>query len=151
MKKVRWKILILSLLIVYVVAFLGSLFTSTGTWYESVRPLITPPNYVFPIVWNILFFLIAIGLYLTWISKKKEKAGVLWLIGINLFFNLLWSVLFFGLRLASLAFVDLVFLWGSIFSIIYFGHEVNKKISWLFVPYFLWVSFAGILNWMVAF
>ena len=59
-KKVKWKVLIISLIIVYAVAFIGSIFTSANTnsdWYQSIKPALTPPNFVFPIVWNILFFL----------------------------------------------------------------------------------------------
>ena len=83
MKKINWKVLIVSLVVVYLVAFVGSLFTSPVTdseWYDSIKPSITPPGWVFPIVWNILFFLIALSLYFSWInameSDVKKKIAV---------------------------------------------------------------------------
>ena len=93
-KRVDWKILVLCLVIVYAIAFIGSLFTSqnvNSSWYESIKPGITPPNYVFPIVWNILFFLIAISLYFAWTSSKNktQRKTVAWIFGINFFLNLL--------------------------------------------------------------
>ena len=78
-RKIR--IFVLCLIAVYLIAFLGSLFTTNSvnsSWYEQNKPSLTPPNFIFPIVWNILFFLIAISLYLTWISSKtkKQKASI---------------------------------------------------------------------------
>ncbi|MBU1988743.1 MAG: tryptophan-rich sensory protein, partial [Nanoarchaeota archaeon] len=72
--RINWKVLIVSFVIVYLVAFVGSLFTSPVTdseWYDSIKPSITPPGWVFPIVWNVLFFLIGLSLYFSWINAKK--------------------------------------------------------------------------------
>ena len=154
-KRINWKILIVSLIIVYLVAFIGSLFTSPVTnsaWYESIRPVITPPNWVFPIVWNILFFLIAISLYLSWLhSNKKQKNLVAWVFGINLVLNVFWSVLYFGLKNPVFAFYELILLWSSILIMILVTCRINKTSSYLLIPYFLWVSFAGVLNYLSAF
>ena len=100
MKKEGWKILIICFIIVYLVAFIGSIFTSSAVnsqWYSSIKPSITPPNYVFPIVWNILFFLIAFSLYLAWINSKnkKIKTKVAWAFGVNFILNIFWSVFYF--------------------------------------------------------
>ncbi|MBU1894396.1 MAG: tryptophan-rich sensory protein, partial [Candidatus Omnitrophica bacterium] len=73
--RIQWKTLAICLILVYAIAFLGSLFTDTGDWYESVKPTTTPPNWAFPVVWNMLFFLIAVSLYLVWI--KGEKRGTI--------------------------------------------------------------------------
>ena len=154
-KRINWKILIISLIMVYLVAFIGSLFTSPVTdsaWYESIKPSITPPNWVFPIVWNILFFLIAISLYISWISAKKiEKKKIVLVFGINFILNIFWSVLYFGLKNPSLAFFELIVLWFSILIMILVTCRINKIASYLLVPYFLWVSFAGVLNYLSAF
>ncbi|MCL6500892.1 MAG: tryptophan-rich sensory protein [Candidatus Pacearchaeota archaeon] len=75
-KRIKWGTLVLSFLIVIVVALLGSLFTGANTkseWYIQNKPSITPPNYVFPIVWNILFILIALALYFTWTKAEKNQ------------------------------------------------------------------------------
>ena len=155
MKKINWKVLVFSLLIVYLIAFLGSLFTSPSIdsgWYDTVRPSITPPNFVFPIVWNILFFLIALSLYFAWTSSDKIDRKIIFLVfGINLFLNLLWSFLYFGIQNPFLAFFELIFLWVSILIMIFATYRINKVSSYLLWPYFVWVSFAGILNYLSAF
>ena len=155
MKKINWKVLVFSLLIVYLIAFLGSLFTSPSIdsgWYDTVRPSITPPNFVFPIVWNILFFLIALSLYFAWTSSDKIDRKIIFLVfGINLFLNLLWSFLYFGIQNPLLAFFELIFLWISILIMIFATYRINKVSSYLLWPYFVWVSFAGILNYLSAF
>jgi len=154
-KKTNWKVLIISLIIVYGIAFLGSIFTSSKVntdWYNSIRPAITPPNYVFPIVWNILFFLIAISLYLAWTnSNKKQKTKVTVVFGINLILNVLWSLLYFGLQNPFYAFIDLILIWFSILAMIKITSTISKKASYLLLPYLFWVSFAGILNWLSIF
>ena len=145
------KKLILSLIIVFGIGLLGGLFNSSSEWYDSVKPSITPPSFVFPIVWNILFLLIALSLYFVWINKKKDKKLFYYGFGINLFFNFLWSLLFFGLQKPGLAFVDLILIWFSIWIMIFASWKIDKKSSWLLVPYLLWVSFAGVLNGLVVF
>ncbi len=151
-KRINWKILILSLVIVYLVAFIGSLFTAPVTdsdWYDSIRPSITPPNWVFPVVWNFLFFLIALSLYFSWINANKEykqKIGIVF--GINFILNIFWSVLYFGLKNPFYAFIEIIILGLSILLMIFITYKVDKKASYLLVPYFLWVSFASILNYL---
>jgi len=156
MKKEGWKILIICFIIVYLVAFIGSIFTSSAVnsqWYSSIKPSITPPNYVFPIVWNILFFLIAFSLYLAWINSKnkKIKTKVAWAFGVNFILNIFWSVFYFYLKNPEFAFFELILLWFSILSMIIITWRINKKSAYLLIPYFLWVTFAGILNYLSAF
>lgn len=154
-KRLNWKVLIISLIIVYAVAFIGSLFTSSNVdseWYESIKPEITPPNYVFPIVWNILFFLIALSLYFAWASaKKKDKNKILIVFGINFALNILWSILYFSLQNPFASFIELIFLWFSILAMMFVTYRINKIASYLLVPYLVWVGFAGVLNWLSAF
>ena len=153
--KLKWKTLIICLLIVYAVAFAGSLFTSPNTsteWYTSIKPEITPPNFVFPVVWNILFFLIALSLYFAWTqAKKKYKPQIAWAFGVNLILNVFWSVLFFQLKLPLISFFELILLWLSILWMILATKKVNKISPWLLIPYLVWVAFAGILNFIIAF
>jgi len=151
--KHHWKPLIISLIIVYAIAFFGSSFTAPvvdTAWYQEIKPAITPPSWVFPVLWNILFFLIGVSLYLSWIhSKKTQKKIVAVEYGFNLFLNALWNFLFFGLKSPLYGFVALIFLWISILSMIYITWEINKKSSYLLIPYLLWVSFAGVLNFLI--
>lgn len=154
---------VICLLVVFSVAFIGSLFTSGNSdsqWYESVKPSITPPSIVFPIVWNILFFMIAVSLYISWteiskIKNKQKRKGYKKLIvsafGINLALNALWSLIFFELRLTQLAFFELILLAISIIFMIKITYRISKTSSYLLLPYFVWICFAGILNFLIAF
>ena len=148
-------VLILCLLFVYLAAFIGSIFSSTNVnseWYYSVKPAITPPSWVFPVVWNILFFLIGLSLFFALIkSNKKQKIKVAILFSINLFLNVLWSFFFFFLQNPTLAFADLILLGFSIIVIILFIKKIEKKSALLLIPYLLWISFAGVLNYLIAF
>jgi len=155
-QKINWNNLIVSFFVVFTTAFLGSSFTSKGVqsfWYWTVRPSITPPSWVFIVVWGILFFLIFISLYLSLTNAKDKKISskVELVFGINLILNFLWSFLFFGLRNPLFAFADLIFLWLSIFAMIFVTKKINQKASWLLIPYLLWVSFAGVLNYLSLF
>ncbi len=150
--QINWKILFASVIIVFFIAFLGSFFTTPQVdteWYQSIKPEITPPSYVFPIVWNILFLMIAVSLYLSWINSSEVlKKKVAFAFGLNLFLNFLWSFFYFGLMNPALAFFDLIALWFSIILLITITYKIKKIASYLLIPYFLWVSFAGVLNYL---
>lgn len=150
--KNNWKVLIASFLIVFLVAYLGSLFTNNAVksdWYESIKSGITPPNFVFPIAWSIIFFMIALSLYFSWISADKEgRKNIAFAFGINFLLNMLWSVLYFGLKIPKASFVEIIFLWLSILSMILVTRKIDKKAAWLLVPYLLWTAFASILNFL---
>lgn len=153
-KGIKWKVLILSLAIVFLVALIGSIFTSNavkGKWYDSIKPDIAPPNYVFPIVWNILFFLIALSLYFSWIKgDKKQKNNIIIYYGVNFFLNILWSALFFGLKNPLIALFEIIALLGSIFTMIQVSYKIDKKAAYLLIPYCLWVGFATMLNLFIV-
>ncbi len=155
-KKIHFGNLFLSFVAVYATAVLGSLFAIRGAnsfWYFITKPAITPPNWVFMIVWNILFFLIFISLYLslTTIKNKEICYRVEIIFGINFLLNFLWSFFYFGLRNPLFAFFDLILLFFSILGMIKLTWKINKTASWMLVPYLLWVVFAGILNYLSIF
>ncbi|MCK9292560.1 MAG: TspO/MBR family protein [archaeon] len=152
MKK-NLKYFIISLISVIITAFLGSIFTSRNIpfWYKTINlPSLVPPNFVFPIVWNILFILMIISFYLILINKSKKNTDfrkiAIWLFSIQLIFNILWSLLFFELNLLLLVCIEIIILEILIlFSIIYF-YKINKLAAYLLIPYFLWVLFATFLT-----
>lgn len=150
---INWKVLIISFMIVYLVAGLGSIFTSQNTksdWYESIKPAITPPNIVFPIAWSILFFLIALSLYFCWINSKNKnkKNAIIIVFGVNFVLNIIWSILYFGMKNPGLAFFDIILLLASIVSMLLLSWKISKTSFWLLMPYFTWVCFASILNYL---
>ncbi len=150
-KKIRWGTLVLSFLIIIAVAFLGSLFTgdnTKGEWYSQNKPGITPPNYVFPIVWNILFFLIALSFYFALVNSKKgvSRGRVILVFAVNFVSNVLWSLFFFTLKNPLLGFIDIVLVWLSALAMLIVSWRISKTAFWMLVPYLAWLSFAAILN-----
>ena len=151
---INFPLLIVSLLIVYLIAFIGGIFTSGNTsseWYLSIRPDITPPNWVFPIAWNILYACIAISFYFSFLSSKnkKTKTNLITIFGINLFLNLLWSFLFFSMKNPFLAFINILILFISIIFMLNITKKLNKVSFYLLIPYLLWISFASLLNLII--
>lgn len=146
-KKVKWKVFVVCLIIVIAVALVGSIFTDTGTWYESIKPSIAPPNYVFPIVWTVLFYLIAVALYFSWLNLDKKKVALYF--GINFLLNILWSYLFFSMKNPVFAFIEIIALWLSILSLVIFNWKKCRKAGYFLIPYLLWVSFALLLNYLM--
>ena len=146
---------IFSIIVVFATAFIGSIFTSrnTSTWYTTINvPKFLPPNYVFPIVWNIIFILIAISFYL--ILKEKinsekllnYKRQAIFIFVLQLIFNVLWSLLFFELHLIAYALIEIIILELLIISTILKFRKINKTSAYLLLPYALWVLFAIVLN-----
>ena len=146
---VSWKALIVSLLVVFAVAGIGSYFTknASSSWYQEIKPSITPPNFVFPIVWTVLFILIAISLYFAWV-KTKDKSEVALAFGSNFFVNIIWSIIFFYLKSPSIAFLNIILLVFSIVMLMIVAYKADKKAFYLLIPYLLWVLFATILNYL---
>lgn len=143
-------VLLTSILIVFLFASIGSIFTYSevnSSWYLENKPSFTPPNLVFPIVWTILYLLIAASIYLSWTnSTKKEKKNLLILFGINLLSNGLWTIFFFTLKSPILALIDLSIILTSTIFLILYTKKINKISSLLLLPYLIWLIFAGILN-----
>lgn len=140
----------ISLLLCFVVAFLGSLVTtpSIDTWYVTLqKPSFNPPNWVFGPVWTVLYFLMSVSLFLIWSKKTKNKdKKPLQFFLLQLGLNLLWSIVFFGLHSPIGAFITIVLLWAAIFYTIILFYKVSKNAAYLLIPYLLWVSFATLLN-----
>lgn len=149
MKKKKFDplILFICLVIVLGIGFLGSIITKPGSWYESIKPKIAPPNYWFGIVWTILYIMIAVSIYIRWIgSSKNEKYKTVLFYGINLLLNLSWSIVFFGFHQTFLAFIVIILIWLSILQLIIWNWKRFRISAYLILPYLLWVSFASILN-----
>ncbi len=145
-KRVGYFILAFSL--VFLTSFIGSLLTdSNSTWYETTRPDLTPPNFVFPIVWTTLYILIGISIYLVLLSPKNKKL-ILGLFSLNLILNVFWSLFFFKLQSPLIAFFILILIWLSTIALIFKSFKTNKISSYLLIPYFIWISFAGVLNYL---
>ena len=152
-KRVIFK-LIVSLIVCQLAGFVGSLFTtpSIPTWYASLaKPSFTPPNWVFSPVWISLFVLMGISLFLLW-EKTLHYPGVrtaMFWFAVQLGLNMLWSILFFGLKSPFLALIGIIVLWIAIFLTILKSFRVSKLAGMLLIPYLIWVSFAAGLNYSI--
>jgi len=146
--------LLLSIALCEGVGILGSIFTipSITTWYIHLnKPAFNPPNWIFGPVWTALYLLIGIVLYLILERKIKNKKNIILSVFLmQLFLNLLWSIIFFGMHLPSLAFIEIAFLWGSIVWLVVNLWKVSRSASLILIPYLCWVSFAAILNLTVV-
>lgn len=127
--------------------------SSIPTWYQTLqKPPFSPPNWIFGLVWIILYFLMGISAYLVWIKGLEKKAVEMALAFFiaQLIFNFLWSILFFGLHSPVLALIDILILWALILIIINKFYKISKTASYLLIPYLLWVSFATLLNFSIV-
>lgn len=133
---------------------MGSVFTTSAipTWYATLnKPSFAPPNWVFAPVWTTLYILMGVALYLGLSGKGKgERKKAVRIFALQLILNVLWSLLFFGMRNPTLALIDIVALWIAIFLTIKSFSKINKWAGYLLVPYFLWVSFASFLNLFIV-
>lgn len=129
----------------------GSQF-EPGEWYESLnKSSLTPPNIVFPIVWNILFVLMGISVWLVWKSKLgKSKIIAITIFITQLIFNIFWSYLFFGINRPDLALIEIITLWLLILITFIIFYRVSRLSGVLITPYLLWVTFAIYLNYSIV-
>ena len=140
-------------LICFAAAGLGGLVTAPNipNWYAQLaKPGWTPPGGVFGPVWTLLYLMMAVAAWLIWRPTGLAGARLpLALFGVQLAFNSLWSILFFGLHNPGAAFVDIVLLWGAIVATLVAFWRRSRWAGGLLVPYLLWVSFAAALNFAI--
>ncbi len=146
--------LVYSIVICQLAGIIGSFFTfpSISTWYAALeKPSFNPPNWIFSPVWITLFILMGVSLYLVWIQGTKTKYAkiALTLFGIQLSLNILWSIIFFGLKSPFFALIEIIILWVAILATILKFSKISKTAAYLLIPYILWVSFAAILNFSI--
>ncbi|MDD3421595.1 MAG: tryptophan-rich sensory protein [Methanocellales archaeon] len=146
--------LVYSIVICQLAGIIGSFFTfpSIQTWYAALeKPSFNPPNWLFSPVWITLFILMGVSLYLVWSSGAKTRYVkiALTLFGIQLILNILWSIIFFGLKSPFYAFIEIAILWVAILLTIFKFFKISKTAAYLLIPYLLWVSFAAVLNFSI--
>lgn len=115
------------------------------------KPWFSPPDIVFPIVWTILYILMAIAAYRIFLRHKQggKTKSALWFYIIQLVLNFAWSIIFFYLKLYGLAFIELIILLIFIVITTIKFFKFDKIAGILMIPYIIWVSFAGVLNFFI--
>ncbi len=132
------------------VGVFATILTKDGMMaYETLnKPPLTPPAWVFPVVWTILYAMMGSASYFVTVSGKDsmdiDEALVFY--GLQLIFNFFWTIVFFGFGKYGAAFFVLAALWLLIFHTIRLFYPISKTATYLMVPYLVWVTFAGYLN-----
>lgn len=149
MKKV--KIYIFSILLALTVGGLSALATANNmNIYDKINtPPLSPPGWLFPAVWTILFILMGVSAAIVFTSKSTKKDDALFIYAVSLVLNFSWSIFFFNLLSFVISFIILFALWLTIIITIIKYYKIKKTAAWLQLPYLLWVTFAGYLNFAI--
>lgn len=146
--KNNWKVLIFCILLPLAVGGAASLLSNNGmeTFMSVNQPPLSPPAWLFPVVWTILYTLMGISSYLILTSEEDNirRAGMLY--GYQLVVNFLWPTFFFNFQWYLFSFLWLLLLIGLVIAMIREFYKISKPAAYLNIPYLLWLLFAAYLN-----
>ena len=142
---------VISILVPLAVGGLSALLTmgNMDIYSEVNTPALSPPGFLFPIVWTVLYILMGISAVIVFGKREEYPSEVrraLTVYGISLAVNFFWSIIFFNMRSFLFAFVWLLLLWFLILRTIMLYRPISPLAAYLQIPYLLWVTFAGYLN-----
>ncbi len=148
--KFNIKRFLISIAIPLSVGGLSALITkdNMNLYSKIVTPTFTPPGWLFPVVWIILYLLMGVSLYIIWNSEVDvyKKIRAFGIFAIQLSLNFIWSPIFFNMQWFLVALMVLVLLWLFTFGMILSFYNISKIAGILQIPYLLWLTFAGYLN-----
>lgn len=148
--KIRWKTLGIAVAIPLVVGGISAFISmrAMDDFEKLNQPALSPPGWLFPVAWTILYILMGIASYLVFRggASEKDTSRALKVYAFQLGLNFLWSIIFFNLSLYTVAFVELILLWLTVLlcTILFYG--ISKPSAYLMIPYILWLTFAAYLN-----
>lgn len=123
---------------------------SVKEWYpQLIKPYGTPPDIVFPVVWTILYVLMALALTIVWAGKSPSKTKALIFFFVQLFLNFTWSWLFFYQQSPGYALFDIALLLLFIGLTVHAFWQQSRLAGYLLLPYLAWVSYAAYLNFSI--
>jgi tryptophan-rich sensory protein len=128
--------------------------TSSSSWYASlVKPALTPPDITFAIAWSLLYILMALSLSIIWTIHPQTESTAGWIrfFFVQLLFNAAWTMFFFALHAVLIAFIDILILGFVILALIATAADLDRRVAYLLIPYFLWILFAGYLTLRIWF
>ena len=120
------------------------------------QPPLSPPPWLFPVAWTILYILMGLSSYLLFVHvptnapRAECRRKALFLYVLQLFFNFCWPLFFFNAKLYFFSFAWLLVMWLLIISLTKTAFKVEKTAASFLLPYLLWTTFAGYLNIMIA-
>lgn len=148
---IKTKSLLINVAIPLAVGGIAALVTGGGfrEYSEVVQPPLSPPSWLFPVVWTILYILMGFSSYLIYESHDEDSRKALTLYAIQLAINFIWPIFFFGFNAYLFAFILIILLWiFALLTTISF-YKINKLSGLLLIPYMLWLTFAAYLNFGV--
>lgn len=151
-KRFRWKPFLVSILIAFVAGFLGFLLSRGGmeAFQQANQPSWAPPDWLFPVVWSILYLLMGISAALVYQSGRDGVGEALRVYVLQLVLNVGWTAVFFGFHLYFAAFLWLLVLLAAIIVMIVRFFRIDRLSAYLQIPYLLWTLFACALNLAIA-
>lgn len=144
----KTKVWLVSLLIPLAVGALSALFTSGSmeTFASLRQPPLSPPGFIFPIVWTILFLLMGAGSAIVYLSQSPVQGAALKVYGLQLVVNFFWSIIFFVLGARLFALLWILLLLFLVIRMILLFYKAVPLAAYLQIPYLLWILFATYLN-----
>lgn len=148
--KFKLKELVISIAIPLAVGLIFSIFSRSNMVYKEIlKPFLSPPGFVFPIVWTILYVLMGISSLIIYNSSSYKREDALKLYIVQLFVNGFWTVIFFNLRFYFLAFLWIILLIVLVVIMFLRFYNIDKKAAYLQIPYLIWLTFALYLSFGV--
>lgn len=144
----KWKSLLINIAVPLLTGAIASLISREGfkEYSNVLQPALSPPGWLFPIVWTILYILMGISTYLIYEKDKTINKPALILYAIQLAINFIWPVFFFGFKAYLFSFILLIVLTLFVVTMIIFFYKENKLSGLIQIPYLLWLIFASYLN-----
>ena len=150
--------LVLFIALPLVVGVISSAITGeyVARYGQMIQPMLSPPAWVFPVVWTCLYVMMGLGSFFLWTANLKyeeqfrERRVALMIYFIQLIFNFCWSIFFFVFELYWLSFGWLMIMWFMLIVLVVKSAKISVKAMILFLPYLFWSTFAAYLTLMSA-
>lgn len=128
----------------------GAVF-KPGDWYENLNhPPWRAPNWVFPVVWTVLYIAMGVAGWMVWkVAGLSGASAALTIYCLHLVLNAFWSAVFFGMQRIDLALYEVAALWSSLVAVIALFYAIEPVAAYLLLPYLAWATFAAYLNWVM--
>ncbi|BAQ67401.1 tryptophan rich sensory protein [Rhodovulum sulfidophilum] len=146
---IDWPLFVIFLATTYAAGATGAFFSPDG-WYDRIdKPKWTPPNWLFPVAWFVLYICMAYAATRVAISGSPLLVYALAIWGLQVAFNTLWSPVFFGLHRLGAALVVLCGMWISVLAMAISFYQADMIAGLLILPYVVWTSYAWALNFSI--